>query len=430
MSAAIIPHNKAWYEEAFRSLEGTLNGSKKSSVHTLRKESFSKFSQIGFPSTKNEDWKYTDISSIARSEYRKVDSVASINVATIAEIIGSELSGLTLFVMDGRVTNLKEINVPTGVTISSIADISHTGNSVIGLGSIASIDNVIVALNSSFFEDGVAIEVGKGVVVTEPIHIISISSGAEKSVRYPRVQIRVGSGASISVGETHLGLSSHDSLSIPVTEVEVAANGRCEHSKLVLEGGNSTHLGHTAVKIERDGYYRSHCLTFAGSIVRNEISPLLNGENIECHLQGLTVIGGEQHVDNHTVLDHAKPHCHSDEMYKGIYSDKSSGVFSGTIIVREDAQKTDAIQSNQSILLSPTAKIETRPQLKIWADDVKCTHGATVGQLDEDAMFYLRARGIGKDDAQKILLRAFAEAVLNEVPVSTIKEAAFKQIAK
>lgn len=428
MTSAIIPHNKAWYEDAFRNLEGTLNGAKKSAVHALRKESFTKFSQIGFPSTKNEDWKYTDISSIARSEYQKETSTASVDVAAITGIIGAELTGLTLFVMDGRVINLNEVKIPAGVTISSIAEISHHGNSIVGLGSIAATDNVVVALNSSFFEDGIAIEVTKGAVVAEPIHMISINSGAEKSVRYPRVLLRVGIGASISFGETHVGLSENDSLSVSVTEVEVAANGRCEHAKLILEGKNSTHLGHAAVKIERDGYYRSHCLTYGGSVVRNEISPLLNGENIECHLQGLTVIGGEQHVDNHTVLDHAKPHCHSDEMYKGIYSDQSSGVFSGSIIVRKDAQKTDAIQSNQSILLSPNARIETRPQLKIWADDVKCTHGATIGQLDDDAMFYLRARGIGKEDAQKILLRAFAEAVLNEVPIASIKEASLKRI--
>ncbi len=429
MTSAIVPHHKTWIDEGFKASNALETNQGKSSIHKLKHDGFAAFSKIGFPSTRNEDWKYTDISSIARNEYFKTTSRANFDEEVITKLLGTELQGITLTIIDGRIS-LPSQKLPAGLTITSL--MSETNPSMVAsFGHIANTnENTLVALNSLFFDDALGVEVAEGAIINETVNVVIINSGEEKTVRYPRILIKVASNASLVLSEIHLGVTPSNALSIPVTEVEVAASGKCEHVKLILEGEGTTHLGHFAVRLNQSSFYRSHCLTFGGKVVRSEISPTLNGENIECHLQGLTVIGGNQHVDNHTVLDHAKPNCHSDEMYKGVYSDKSSGVFSGTIIVRKDAQKTDAIQSNRAILLSDTAKIESRPCLKIWADDVKCTHGATVGQLDEDSLFYLRARGIPAEAAKKILLQAFIGEVADKLPTPELKKAVEARILK
>ncbi len=429
MTTGVIPHNKTWIDEGFKA-SNTLEGSQgKTSIQKMKQDAFASFSKLGFPSTKNEDWKYTDLSSIARCDYTKTSQLANVDQEIITKLLGVELAGICITIVDG-IAKMPGDSLPKGLTIGSV--MSETNPKMVAsFGQIAnSNENTVVALNSLFFDDAVGIDVAAGAKIETPINLIVINSGEEKSARYPRFLIKVGKEASIVVSEIHLGITSSNALSVPVTEVEVAENGRCEHVKLILEGEGTTHLGHFAVKMAESSFYRSHCITFGGKTVRSEISPTLNGEHIECHLQGLTVIGGNQHVDNHTILDHAKPNCHSDEMYKGIYSDKSSGVFSGTIIVRKDAQKTDAIQSNRAILLSDTAKIESRPCLKIWADDVKCTHGATVGQLDEDSLFYLRARGIPLETARKMLLQAFIGEVAEKLPTAELQKAVELRVVK
>ncbi len=414
--------NKEIYEASFRALEQNINGAKASPIHALRKDGFQKFIKNGLPSTKNEDWKYTDLTEISRTEF-KVSNSKPVTASEIEKFLPNISDGHVVFFVDGKLSNeLSNLDLSKGLTISSLSNILHKGEQPCStFGKIADLDeNPLVAFNTSFFEDGALIKINKDVVVEKPIYTIFVTSNSENSASYPRVFVDLETQSSATLIEIHLGLSNNVSLSSSVVEVSIAENAKLDHLKLGVHGENTSHLGHTAVNIQRDGYYRSNCITFNGKLVRNEISPKLMGENIECHLNGLTVIAGNQHVDNHTVLDHVKPHCHSNELYKGIYNGNSSGVFSGTIIVRPDAQKTDAIQSNQSLLLSKTASIETRPQLKIWADDVKCTHGATVGQLDEDALFYLRARGISEADAKKILVEAFAKEVLISLPKSEI----------
>jgi Fe-S cluster assembly protein SufD len=422
MTTAVIPHNKSWYDEAFKKLSAVVALNSKTSIQKIKEDGFANFVKLGFPSTKNEEWKYTDLGPIAKTDYSKTTHQANFDQEAINKLLGVELSGIAILVVDGK-AQIPGGKLPAGLKIASI--MSETDPSMVAtFGQIAdSTKNSLVALNCAFFEDAVGIEVEKDVHIDQAINLIVVNSGEENSFRFPRFLIKVGTNASLVVTETHLGATASNTLSVSVTEVEVAEKGRCEHIKTILEGDGTTHLGHFAVRMAESSFYRSHCLSFGGKTIRSEICPTLNGENIECHLQGLTVIGGNQHVDNHTVLDHAKPNCHSDEMYKGIYDGKSSGVFSGTIIVRKDAQKTDAIQSNRAILLSDTAKIESRPCLKIWADDVKCTHGATVGQLDEDSLFYLRARGIPAETAKKMLLQAFVAEVTDKLPVPELQKA-------
>ncbi|MCC6953059.1 MAG: Fe-S cluster assembly protein SufD, partial [Deltaproteobacteria bacterium] len=262
----------------------------------------------------------------------------------------------------------------------------------------------------------------RGAEVVAPIHFLYCSTGTADHASYPRLLLLCGESCSCNVVETFVALSDARYLSAPVTEVVVGANARVTHTKVQAESTSAFHIGSLWVDQARSSNFTSNVFHFGGALVRSEINPVMNGEGSECYLNGLTAVGASQHIDNHTVIDHAKPNAFSREIYKGIYDGSARGVFSGTIIVREDAQKTNAIQQNHSILVSENASVDSKPQLKIWADDVKCTHGATVGQLDEHALFYLRSRGIGKETARNMLLHAFASEVIQHVPQESLRE--------
>lgn len=429
MTHQTLPIDMSSYQTAFSAIERDLNGAKNSPIHALRQKGFLNFNKLGLPSTKNEDWKYTDLSLLTRTDFKPTLKQAEITKDHLDPLLQNIENGHLFVFVDGHYspTLLNERNtnsLPAGASFASIKQMMQQKDKAGATplpGNVGDIEkNPIIAKNSAFFTDGASINISSGYSLEQPIYLIFISGSAENSSSYPRVCINVEAGAKASVVELYLGSGNNQYLSNGVTEISIAKEGRLEHVKLGLHGSEAIHLGHTAIKMEGQSYYRSNCFTFGGKIVRNEISPTLNGEGVECHLNGLTVVGNDQHIDNHTVIDHAKPHCHSNELYKGVYNDNATGAFSGTIIVRPDAQKTDAIQSNQTLLLSPTASIKTRPQLKIWADDVKCTHGATVGQLDDMAMFYLRSRGIDKKIAEKILIKAFAHELLDSFPITEL----------
>ncbi|MDZ4786319.1 MAG: Fe-S cluster assembly protein SufD [bacterium] len=409
-----LNYDKDWYEGSYLG-----QGAPKSqTISWLRKSGHENFIKQGFPTTKNEDWKYTDVTPIVRAKFQKTSELRIVDKAQASKLFFTPSSASTYTFVNGVFNKtLSNYTPQDGISFSSLASQEETPQ-VVANPSL----NSFVALNGSLSEDGGCLSVKNGSLVSEPIYFVYLSSQEDGKASYPRTLINLEAGSSATLIEVYIGLSESTYFTNTVTEVIVKENAKLTHLKIGLEGSAANHIGYTAVKLSRDASYHSTCVTFGGKLVRNEICPILEGENIECVLNGLTVIGEEQHVDNHTVLDHAKPHCHSHELYKGIYSDKSSGVFSGTIIVRQDAQKTDAIQSNQSLLLSPNAKIETRPQLKIWADDVKCTHGATIGQLDENALFYLQARGIGKEDSRAMLVSAFAAEVTNSINIPELRD--------
>jgi Fe-S cluster assembly protein SufD len=222
--------------------------------------------------------------------------------------------------------------------------------------------------------------------------------------------------------ESFVGLTESSYFTCGVSEILIDDNAHVQHYKIGVEGANAYHVSSTHVRQNRDSRYDLKLFSLGGSLVRNEVYPMLCDEGIESYLSGLTVVGGEQHVDNFTVVEHAKPHSSSNQVFKGIYGGNSRGVFTGTIVVAEQAQKTNAFQSSANLLLSETAQVDTRPQLKIWADDVKCSHGATIGQLDDEALFYLRSRGINSVEAKSMLIRAFANEVLESVGIEQIRD--------
>jgi len=280
---------------------------------------------------------------------------------------------------------------------------------------------VFADLNEALFEDVVVIDVAPKAIVTEPIHVLSFVTAGTPSMVFPRLIVRAGESAQVSIVESFAGVEGGVSLTSAVTHFALGPNAVVDHTKLQRETASAFHLATLTAHLDRSSTLTSRALTMGGRIARNDIVVTLDGEGAECTLHGLYVAGGESLVDTHTTIDHAKPHCPSHEIYKGILAGHARAVFNGKIIVRPDAQKTDAKQTNKALLLTDDAQVNTKPQLEIFADDVKCTHGAAIGQLDDDQLFYLRARGIAEPDAKHMLIEAFAGQVLEGVTVPAVR---------
>jgi Fe-S cluster assembly protein SufD len=276
-------------------------------------------------------------------------------------------------------------------------------------------------LNTAFVADGAVVCVPDSCVVDGPIHLLFVSTGGERpTMAHPRVVVVMGANSQASVVESYIGVNAGISLTNAVTEVVAGENARLDHYKLQREGRDTAHVGGMYLRAARSASIACHSIALGGSLVRNDVLAVLDGEGAECTLNGLYLGDRRMLVDNHTTIDHAKPHCHSREVYNGILADRARAVFNGKIVVRPDAQKTDAKQTNKALLLSDEAQINTKPQLEIFANDVKCTHGAAIGQMDDEAVFYLRARGLGEREARRLLIRAFAGDVLNRLPLTTL----------
>jgi Fe-S cluster assembly protein SufD len=280
-----------------------------------------------------------------------------------------------------------------------------------------------IALNTAFLRDGVFVYVPPNAVIDEPLFLDFIAGrDGDNPVWHHRLLIILGENSQVALVERFSGQPGNTYLSNAVTEIVVGPGAHVDHYKVQREGDRAFHMAVMQVQIGRDAKFSSHAVTQGGQWVRNEINAVFEGVGGECTLNGLYQAGGEQLVDNHTFIDHAYPHCASHELYKGILDGKARGVFNGKIYVRQDAQKTDAKQTNQTLLLSDDATINTKPQLEIYADDVKCTHGATVGQLDAESIFYLRSRGVGLAEARSLLTYAFANDIVSRIKVATVRE--------
>jgi Fe-S cluster assembly protein SufD len=299
-------------------------------------------------------------------------------------------------------------------------------------------DHALVALNTAFIEDGAFVEIPKGVVLPKPLYLLFLSDAAAVPiVSYPRNLIILGRESQATLIESYLGLglasssktaeagrpgSEAPSFTNTVTEIAVGEGAVLSYHRIQQQRDTAFHFGRLQIRQERSSSVTTHSIATGGAIAREEVMSLLDGEGAEATLNGLYVVTGHQHADNQTTLDHAKPHCSSREVYKGVLDGESSAVFNGKIIVRKDAQKTDSKQSNKNLLLSEKAIIDTKPALEIYADDVRCTHGATIGQIDPEAIFYLRSRGIGREEARDILTYAFANDVLEGIKYEPLRE--------
>jgi Fe-S cluster assembly protein SufD len=420
---------KEWYAESFARLEKSLNGASATAVHALRRKAIETFTRVGFPTTAQEEWRFTSVAPIASTRFRPVLTygAAGLTERDVREWALASEGGITLVFINGHFSSgLSSIPpLPRGVSAGSLASALAGTPELASLYLSQDADGVdaFTALNTAFLADGAFVRVDDGVAYDGCVHILSLASpGDEPLLVQPRHLIVAGAGSRLLVVETYGGKGRGLYLSNTVTEIRVGDGASVEHDKLQMESLNSYHVGRTAVRLGAGASFVSNAVNLGGALVRNDVSALFTGERAECTLNGLSLATQTQHVDNHTVIDHAKPRCESHELYKSVLDGSARGVFNGKIFVRPDAQKTDAKQTNKTLLLSDDATIDTKPQLEIFADDVKCTHGATVGQLDEDQVFYLRARGIGEADARDLLTFAFATDVINRVHVGSLRE--------
>jgi Fe-S cluster assembly protein SufD len=384
----------------------------------MRRAAMESFTALGFPTTKNEEWRFTNLAPFLKAPYEQSEP-ARVTAAELDALPFTGAGAARLVFVNGRYAP-ELSSPPAGVTAERLSD-SPRAHALVG--SRAAFDrNAMVALNTALMEDGAYIEIAGGAVVPEPVWVVFVAAhGGRRAAVYPRNLIVAGRDSQASIVETYVGLDEGAYFTNAVTEVVAGDGAVLEHHKLQTEGAGALHFHMLRVEQGASSRFASHNIALGSALARNEIAVTLAGEGGESTLNGLYLTTGEQHVDNHTTLDHARPHTSSRELYKGILDDKSQAVFHGRIIVRQEGQKTDAIQRNKNLLLAPGAVINTKPQLEIYADDVRCTHGATVGQVDQDAVFYLRSRGIGLAEARSLLTYAFTSDVIEAIKVEAIR---------
>lgn len=399
-------------------------------LQPLRREAISRFGVLGFPTTKDEEWRYTNVSPILRFPFRPAPRETG-ESAALAAVEGATAIALPphrlVFVNGHYAPKLSSLQgLPGRLRAASLrAAFAEAPDSLRGhLARYADYrTHAFAALNTAFMEDGAYLCVPKGVIVEEPVLLLFVSVGsARAAVSYPRNLIVAERGSQVTVVEAYLGAQGAVYLTNGVTEIVGGEGAVVDHYKLVQESDAAFHVATQQAHLERGGNFISHLILLGGALVRNDVNAVLEGEGIECTLNGLFMATGQQHVDSHTRIDHVKPHGCSRELYKGILDGKARGVFNGKIFVNKSAPKTDAKQTNKNLLLSEEASIDTKPQLEIYNNDVKCTHGSTIGQLDQDALFYLRARGIGLEEARSVLTYAFASEIIRGIKVASIRD--------
>lgn len=384
------------------------------------------FTRLGIPTKRIEDWRFTNVAKLAERSYVLVPQVNDAQIKALLEQALLDDQAYRLVFINGRFSNEWSAigELPAGVVIEDLAGAIHSNAD--GLREILCDrmdyeESPFAALNTAFLEDGANIVIGESVVLDRPVHLLFLSIGESPSVSHPRILIRAGKDSKAQIIESYLGVGDAY-FTNAITQVEVGANAELDHHKLQHEQIGALHIAATQVTQQLQSNFRSHYFSFGASLARNEINCLLDGEHIETTLNGLYMPTGDQLMDCRTRIDHAQPNCNSYELYKGILDNESKGVFNGKIFVHQDAQKTDAKQSNQALLLSDDAVVNTKPQLEIYADDVRCTHGATIGELDEKALYYLRSRGVPRDLARKMLIFAFANDVVLAVSVPAVRQ--------
>ena len=394
-------------------------------VRALRKDGRERFEAVGFPTTRDEEWRFTNVAPIAKTHFRRANDEDQLDAAKLEPFKLPEC--IDLVFVNGRYSEeLSEPEaLPEGVFAGSLATALEEMPEIVTeqLGKHADPGHPFVALNSAHIEDGAFVYVPKGVRVEKTLHLLFIAtSGEEAVVSYPRNLFIAEESAEVTVVESYNGYSGDKYLTCTVTEIVGHENSTIDHYRLGEESLDAYHLGTLKIHLERNANFFTHSVNHGGAIVRNDIQAYLGGEGVECTLNGLYLARGKQLVDHHMWVDHAMPHCHSYELFKGILEDQSRAVFNGRIMVHQDAQKTDAKQSSQHLLLSDSAIAHSNPQLEIYADDVRCTHGSTTGHLDDEAVFYLRSRGIGEEAAKSLLTYAFAGEVLDEFRLETVRK--------
>ena len=429
-----IAKDRSAYAQAFKALQENFVAISPSWVKRLREGAFERFEELGFPTTRQEEWKYTNVSAIARGNFAPVpfddESAPAISAAEINEFVYEESRRSCLVFVNGllrrELSSLEAL--PEGLVALDLAEaLRDDGNVELVREHLARTavydENAFTALNTAFFAAGALVRIPQGVRVESPIQLLFLADGgAALNASFPRTLIIAERDSSATLIESYASITKGGSyLTDAVTEIVLAEGARLEHYKVQHESEAAFHLAATAINLGRNSNYNSTTVTLGAQLSRHEISLALNGEGAEAWVDGLYIVSDNQHADTHSLIDHRVPHCSSHQLYKGILDGKSRAVFNGKVFVREGAQQTDARQTNRNLLLSNAARVDTKPQLEIFADDVKCAHGATVGQLEEEELFYLTSRGLHPELARNLLTYGFAEEVIDKIKIESIK---------
>lgn len=430
MVTEIIKHQNP-YLEAFRVLQEGQRVSTLSWLERLRANAMDSFRELGFPSVKDEEWKYTNVAPIARTVFTPLNlesaAAGTADASEIARFGFVEAKDSQMVFVNGLLrsdlSSLRELPEAVVAIDLSQAITDERYSEIVRTHLARSADylvNGFTALNTGFVSNGAFVYIPKGVTVKAPIHLSFISDGVQ-TVSFPRVLLVAEENSTARVIESYASTQEAQYFTNAVVEIILKDGARLEHYKVQRESVAAFHVATTAADLGPNTSYDTTTITFGAQLSRHDIQVIMDYEGAECWVDGLYLVTTGQHADTHSVIDHRKPHCTSHQLYKGILDGKSRAVFNGKIFVRHDAQKTDAMQTNKNLLLSNDARVDTKPQLEILADDVKCAHGAAVGQIDEDELFYLETRGIHHDLARNLLTYGFAEEVIGKIKVDSIR---------
>jgi len=421
------PTNASPYLDQFTAFTQNGGGQGPAALPALRQRAFERFSTLGFPTTRDEDWHFTSVTPIAERTFKSFK--ASPSTLTLGELkpylVDPEWHRLVF--VNGRLEpGLSQFaGLPAAVSVSPISEMLREEPEWIQehLGSIAGFDKAaFTAMNMAFMQDGTVVRVPKGEIVETPIHVMHlVDASAAGAAFHPRLLVVAEALSQVMVVESFIGLGKESYLVNGVAEVVVGNGARVDHYKVQRESTNAFHVGTTQVTQGRDSIYHSFSYAAGGSLSRTNVYTKLADTGSEARLNGLYLLSGAQHADHQTFVEHLAESCASRELYCGVLDDQSHGVFNGKVYVDPVAQKTDGKQTNKALLLSPQARVDTKPQLEIFADDVKCTHGATIGRLDEMALFYLKSRGIGGENARSLLTYAFAAEALETIEIDALR---------
>ena len=414
------------YLESFTEFQKRAAGRDEPWLRKLRESAFARFCEVGFPTTHDEDWRFTNVSAIAKTSF-ELSPDAKLTKQEVEQFGVAGLACQVVFVNGRFSRELSSIGqLPAGVSVSSLAEeISANSSSVEShLGRYLDIRrDSFSALNTAFAEDGGYVHVRRGVVLAEPVYLLFISTAGDKPLMsHPRNLLVIENEAQATIVEDYVSIGETVAFSNTATELIAGESAVVSHYMVEREHRQAFNISTLRIQQARSANVSSHSVLLGGGLVRNNVHPVLAGEGGECLINGLFIGNGRQHLDNYMLVEHASPHGASRQFYNGILDDHAHGVFHGRIIVHKDAQKTDAKQTNRNLLLSDDSRIDTKPQLEIYADDVKCTHGATIGQMEENALFYLRSRGIDEISARKLLLLAFANECLDRMAAGVARD--------
>ena len=436
------PDNKDSREqfiELFRLYENTLNGQKNYVGHTIQKTAIQRLSKdINFPTRRNENWKYTSVAELLQPHYRQ-PKLIDIAAEDINPFLFEELDVYLLVFVNGKYN--KELSSKDELSKIIIVQDIYAGLQEDGLTKAtvseylnkwaSEANNPFMVLNTAFAQNGIFIHVPDGLVVDRPVHILNITHTEEEPIVIsPQKIIVAGENSKLTIIETYHPLTNSQQtyFTNTVTQLVLKRNAIVDHYRIQDEGENAFFINNTEVEQMRDSTYSSYIVDLGGKLVRNNLSSILKDSGTMTNFYGIYVGINKQHIDNQTFIDHAYPNCNSNELYKGVLTDNAKGVFNGKIIVRPDAQKTNAFQKNHSLVLSKAASMNSKPQLEIFTDDVKCSHGATIGQLNEDALYYMRSRGLSKKEAISVLKQAFLTEITELIKIDPVREKVEKML--